>query len=373
MFLFFCLYELFFVSLSANNKQLMSVIITDQASTIEFLFSTGERKVLDKDNLNIKEENSIFSKWVFISNSTGFVQTAENDVIKLKYSDVTSPSLSSNQELIDLILLYKASSGYTIGSVVITDGTRSVTLEPNGSLPVTLQDQTTPIVITRFNKLEVSTTLSVAAAIDDVTITVSSPTGISAGKILTVWNTTASRYSQFYVISVLGSVVTVDSPVDFAYPIGSIVDVGDTNMAVDGSTTPVIFGIRNGAQVPISFDCTRIIIKCITSTAPILTDFGDITGGLTNGIVLRRIDGAYQNIFNCKDNGEISGITFDFQIFATNFGVDGFSSRLTFAGQSKMGATIRLGIDEDLQLIVQDNLSSLIGLEIAAEGSIVQP
>jgi len=77
----------------------MSVIIAYQANSIEFLFSTGERKILDKDNLNIKEENSIFSKWVYLSHSLGFVQTVENDVIKLKHSDATSPALVSNQEL----------------------------------------------------------------------------------------------------------------------------------------------------------------------------------------------------------------------------------------------------------------------------------
>lgn len=358
----------------------MSVIITDQASTIEFLFSTGERKVLDKDNLNIKEENNVFSKWVYITNAPGFVQTAQNDVIKLKYSEVTSPALVSNQELIDLILLYKASSGYTIGNVVITDGVRTLKIEPNGSMPVTIQDQTTPVIIVPFSKLEESTLTVGNMAIDDYQLTVASPTGISTGKLLTLFDPTSVRFTTFKVVTIASSLVTLDRPSDFAYPNGSYVDVSDVHMNVDGSGTPVVFGLRNnaGATPPpginLSMDVTRILFSCETTNVPELDMFGDIIGGLTRGLFARRRNESTHNIFNIKTNGEMDGIMYDWKEFdAAKRGVNGFSGRLTFGGQSKMGAVVRLEIDEDFELFVQDNLTTILDLTVMAEGSIVEP
>jgi hypothetical protein len=66
MFLFFLfIWIIFCIFAYITNKNPMSVIITDQASTIEFLFSTGERTILDKDNLNIKESGSVLRKHVW--------------------------------------------------------------------------------------------------------------------------------------------------------------------------------------------------------------------------------------------------------------------------------------------------------------------
>ena len=61
---------------------------------------------------------------------------------------------------------------------------------------------------------------------------------------------------------------------------------------------------------------------------------------------------------------------YDFEIQqATQSQQDGFTGRLTFAGQNKFGAVVRLGAGEDLQVIIQDDLTSLVLFEIIAEGS----
>ena len=65
---------------------------------------------------------------------------------------------------------------------------------------------------------------------------------------------------------------------------------------------------------------------------------------------------------------------YDLNIYeAAKQGANGFIARLTFAGQDKMGVAIRLAINEDMEIIVQDDLSSLLKLTVVAEGSIVQP
>lgn len=250
--------------------------------------------------------------------------------------------------------------------------------EDNASLSVTLQDQVSPIVVTKFSLLEETTQTTGAVAIDDYVFPVISVTGIVQGKFLSVFDPDSLRFSNFEVISVASLNVTVDRPIDFAYPSGSYMDIGDTNMAVNGAVTPITFGVRNnaGAEPPpgleLSVDITRIIIQCITASAVDYDLFGDIAA-LTNGIHLRNRNGDTFNIFNAKTTGGLAGLMYDLNVYDVKQGTDGFIGRLTFAGQSKMGAVQRLAINEDLELIVQDNLTGLVKLEIVAEGSVVLP
>ena len=105
-----------------------------------------------------------------------------------------------------------------------------------------------------------------------------------------------------------------------------------------------------------------------------MNKFGDLAK-LTRGLAVRRKDGNIVNYFNIKDNSEIAGIMYDWTpSIASNpgQGVDGFYSRLTFAGQDKIGVVVRLGAGEDLQFVVQDDLTGLLSLEIVAEGHIVE-
>ena len=241
---------------------------------------------------------------------------------------------------------------------------------------VSIQDQTTPLIIASFSKEEAASTLSALAVIDERTITVTSPTSFVEGKYLSIFNIAANRFYLATILDITGSVLTLDTPLDFAYPVGSFVTSGTRNMNVNGSITPVIFGVRNtDEQIGSEFDITRIIIHCETSTAIDLSKFGDIADGITIGIVMRKVDGVQRNIFNVKTNGELKSLMYDFDIEAkTNpqQGQDGFTGRMTFGGQSKMGVVIRLKQGEDLQMLIQDDLTSLELLEIVCEGHIVE-
>lgn len=365
----FFLFISFIFCIFATKIIPMAIIITNQANTIKFDLGNSEEYHLDKDNLSIKK------KFGFIYIHSSIDESKKFTKLKFKYTDVSSPVLASNTALVNLILGYKVNTGVTIGNVLITDENGIVMdLEPNKSLRVTVQDQVSPIIVTKFSLLEESTTTTAPVSLGDYVFPVTSVTGIVAGKYLSVFDPASVRFSNFYVVSVASLNVTIDRPIDFPYPSGSYVDVQDTDMAVNGSVTPVVFGIRNNAgAVPppgleLSVDVTRIIIQCITATATDYDLFGDIAA-LTNGILLRNRNGQTFNIFNCKTTGELAGIMYDLQVFDVKQGTDGFISRLTFAGQSKMGAVQRLAIDEDLELIIQDDLTGLTKLEITAEGS----
>lgn len=296
-----------------------------------------------------------------------------------------------------LILLLSVSCFATkYGRVKITDGDEIAGVTPdsalyvaikepveaNGGVPVNLQDQTSAVLIVKFNQVTNTTVTTTATTIDGYTVGVADTAGIVAGKYFIVFSEVTGRVYVGEVVSITDSTVTVDSPFDSELPIGSDVDISITNMAVDGSSTPQVFGIRGqsvGEPVGVAFDITRVIFKMTTTSAVNYDLFGNLAK-LTRGLVLRKRDGVYQNIFNIKDNGELAGVLYDFTVAESinpAQGRDGLLARLTFGGQSKIGVVIRLEPGEDLEFIVQDDLLTAQGgesitlFEVIAEGHAV--
>ena len=244
------------------------------------------------------------------------------------------------------------------------------------ALDVVLNDSITPTIIAKMNRVTNSTTLTVASVVDTYDITVADATGAVIGSYVVMFSPILVRYAVFEVLAVNALVLTLDSLMPIVFPVGAFVDIGTTDMAVDGSSTPVHFGLR-GTGIPPGIestaDITRILITCYTTGIGDLADFGDIAGGLTRGLLFRKRDGTNYNVFNVKTNGEIAGMTMDFDPYAATNpqqGVNGFVSRLTFSGQDKLGVVIRLPLGEDIEMIVQDNLSTLLKLEVVVEGSL---
>ncbi len=157
---------------------------------------------------------------------------------------------------------------------------------------------------------------------------VADATGILATHYLSIFNIAANRFYLATILGVSTNTLTVDTPLDFAYPVGSVVTAGEINLNVNGSSTPVIYGLRNTEEaIGSTFDITRVIFTCLTDTAIDLSKFGDIAGGLINGLIFRKKDDIYMNIFNVKTNGDLANLMFDFNAqAATNpaQGQDGF-------------------------------------------------
>jgi hypothetical protein len=249
-------------------------------------------------------------------------------------------------------------------------------LEDNGSVPVTLQDQTTPPIVIPFSKTNNVTSLSVATAVDDYTITIATTTGFVDGSFIIISNVTTERYWFGYQVGApAGNIITVDRPLDSIFPIGTQVTAGSTNLNVNGSISlgSEVFSIRqNDLGVPITLDITRFMFIIYADTAVTLPDFGDITGGLTYGVSMRRVDGTYQNFINFKTNGELINFAFDnafYEAINPAQGQDGLVVRLTTAGQNKMGVVTRIGPLEDVEVLINDDLTSLPFFQIIAEGS----
>lgn len=237
---------------------------------------------------------------------------------------------------------------------------------------VSIQDSTAPIIIVPFSQLVTETTVAIEPALDDYIINVTSATSFVVGHLLTLYNIASNKVFFARVLEINTLAITLDSPIDFEFPVGSFVSVGITDMAVNGSVTPQIFGVRNptNQDIPLAIDVTRIIFAILTAGGVDLSKFGDIVGGLDRGVLLRTVNGNQRNVFNAKTNAGLKLIMYDVDVqVASGNQQDGLTGRLTFGGQEKLGAVIRLKAGEDLQMLIQDDLTSLEAFTITAEGS----
>ena len=181
---------------------------------------------------------------------------------------------------------------------------------------VNIQDQSSPIIVANLSNETASTTLATLLAIDDYTFDVADATGFLVGSYLSIFSIPDNRFYLATILNIATNTITVDTPLDFAFPIGSFVTSGNRNLNVDGSVTPVIYGLRNTDQaIGSTFDITRLMFTCTTSGTNDLSRFGDIVGGLTRGIMLRKKNGTYENIFNVKTNGELANLMYDLTIY----------------------------------------------------------
>ena len=118
-------------------------------------------------------------------------------------------------------------------------------VKSKNKVDVNLQDQVTRAIIVKFNQVSNSTTLAATATKGAYAINVTSTTGFTAGKYIILFDPISVNFSFYMQIgSPAGNIITLDTPLDFAYPGGTFADVANTNMNVDGSVTAQTFGLR---------------------------------------------------------------------------------------------------------------------------------
>ena len=259
------------------------------------------------------------------------------------------------------------------------DGSYSlaVATDVGSSVDVFVQDQTTPNFYLFFNQAKTTpTTLTSAVAIGDNSFVVASATGWAVGDYAGVFYGAENRYFFANVLAVSGTTITVNIPFDYAFPVGAFAIPTNKNLAVDGSVTPQVFSLRGaGTGSDLTVDVTRIMIRMVTDGAPDLTKLGDIVGGVTNGVVIRRVDGDYRNLFGFRNNAGLGIVAYDLTFYdASNpaQGQNGLLARCTFSGQEKTGVAVRLAPGEELQAVIQDDLTDIIQFNIMAQGHIVE-
>lgn len=272
-----------------------------------------------------------------------------------------------------LALAFLFTFSYTFGSSrpsdivnsVITDKDTGITLalESNGGAAVNIQDQHTRALDLKFIKASGIISLTSDTVINSNVISVDNATGVSVGMVIGIVNPDGSFYFGEAVLVDTPAVgnITLDAPLDqvFDYTTSNVI-VASSEINVDGSVTPQVFQIAGvGVSTGIDIDITRINGHIYDSTA---MDDGKFGGGaaLTYGCVLRiKHNGTYTNLWTVKTNGDLaqlSGVDGPYKDKAPA-GANSFRFRITYAGPSKHGVTIRLEPGDTLEWVVQDNLT----------------
>lgn len=237
-----------------------------------------------------------------------------------------------------------------------------------------IQDQTTPMLDLRFVERIGTFQLASPTAANTRTFTALAGHGISVGNIIELQN--SFNFCQARVLAVNANSITIDSEIGDVYQTGLSFPVSNDDLRVDGSVTPRVFTLKPDAGQ--SGDINAIQFAVQSTTAMDFSTFGS-ANALAVGCLLRvkRQNGALINLFNFKANGElvIRGISHYFQN-KIGGGLHSFVAQVAFNGQQNRGVTVRLDGDlgEELQLVVQDNLS-IIGqdyIRATAYGSGIQ-
>lgn len=232
----------------------------------------------------------------------------------------------------------------------------------NGGLDVNIQDQHSQTINLLLARVVQVVTVATAAAIDDMVITLTAAVSPVVGNLICLKE--EKSFYQGFIMAVVANGsnwdVTLDTPLDYAFTTAGGCSERNSNMAVDGSVTPVEFSVSPGdLQDGVQWDITRILATITSGTAMDDAKFGGIPA-LTRGIYMRHVNGITKNLFNIKSNQDWRLEAFDVN-YSTKApaGSYGFSIRRTYGGQSKSGVTLRLdAISSDkLSVWVQDDLT----------------
>lgn len=164
----------------------------------------------------------------------------------------------------------------------------------------------------------------------------------------------------------------LDRPIDGTFAIGDSVEQVTTNLAVDGSVTPVAFKLQ--ADIDQIWHIVRFLLAMVHDSAADDGRFGNIAGGLINGCILRGFNGAtgqYRTFTNWKTNGDIKMDMFDVN-YTDKAGAGDFGTNGRGSIKDGTGSVPRIdhNTDDFLELLIQDNLLSLIRFNLKGQGHI---
>lgn len=252
-----------------------------------------------------------------------------------------------------------------------------------GSWDVSVQDQTTEIIDLHLTRLITAITLTVPFNIDATTASVDSAVLPVAGNMVCFKEDTAFYQAEILTVTATGGTgydLLLDSPSDYSFSVAGVCSLRSAALNVNGSVTPVIFyaspvGLVDpvNSNKPQKWDIVRVMFQMTDNVSMDDAKFGGLTA-LANGIIFRKRNGTYKNIFNIKSNADFALHAYDISYSdKAPAGFFGFRSRRTFGGQEKNGVVLRLSAAENdqAQVIVRDDLRGLTKFEAVVQGHIV--
>lgn len=259
---------------------------------------------------------------------------------------------------------------YKVLDTIIEDSLKGVAYNAKyGGYDVQIQDtENTDFNIYLCKELG-STTLAVASAINDRSVTVTSATGALVGDCIDIIE--GHHFFQSIIKTVVGNVITFASPLDNSFTTSAMVHFGEWNLATaNGSVTPQIFSVSPPPDA--NYHITAISFTMTDEGTMDDSKFGSLTA-LTNGIVARRVDGTIANYFLISNNAGFFQYGYD-TTYPDKVPAGIYSFRARKLLKEINGTIIALNGDtaDELQIIVQDNLTSLSEFTVTIHGHVVE-
>jgi len=231
------------------------------------------------------------------------------------------------------------------------------------------------IVNETFYKLNgLSTTLAVQANAGDTQLQVVDGSGFSTGDELKICQSDTQEIGLLTITNVAGNILTLDRTLANTYTVGLNVCKVDSNMAVNGSlANPLTFKIKPPTGT--KWQITRFLISITDGSAMDDGLFGGIPE-LSNGVVLKAITEAGRTVVfgNWKNNGDIKLDMYDVEYSdKAPAGENGLRGRWTF---TKAEVVAEINGDDPLQemeVVIQDDLTDLTSFRIKAQGRVFSP
>ena len=252
----------------------------------------------------------------------------------------------------------------------------SMTTDRYGNVEVAIQDQHTQFIDFRLALNLGSTLVSVSNLIEDRSIEVVNASSASVGDTVIINRGTTGTTTQIFqgtIQAIASNVITVDTPLNYAFQVGDSVLFRDQKIELaDGSLVPIIYDIYLPSGT-IYLDITRFIFCIVCSTEPDDSKFGDLAA-LTNGCVLRHNSVTYgiRNVWNFKTNGDMAALSYDV-VYSDKAGGGSFGVRamLSLSGAHNHGVTIRMEPGDKMEIVIQDDLTDLQHFEVVVQGHVV--
>lgn len=238
----------------------------------------------------------------------------------------------------------------------------------DSGVDVAIQDQHSQPVELYLHIHLVDPAITVNTLIGDESITVDANTSIAAGQVITIYEGT--RFYQSIVTGVSSLVVSLASPLDFAFTTDADVHIGPWNLAVNGASTTQEAVII--APPLVKFDLYTIAVSMTDDAVMDSSKFGGISA-LTNGILFQHVDGTTKNLPLIVNNSGFNEFGFDVEYDPKPpSGVYGLRAAKSY--NIKNGVSIRLDgtTADELKCLIRDDLTGLTLMSITVQGHVVE-
>jgi hypothetical protein len=212
------------------------------------------------------------------------------------------------------------------------------------------------------------TTLAVAASAGDTDIDVVDASAYSDVEPGTQIEINGERF-HFHVKDIVVNNITLDRPLDQAHPIGTTVKSITTELVGVGTiTSPLSYRISPPPDE--IWQITRILINITDGTAMDDGKFGGMTA-LSNGVVIRaNRNGVFQTGSIWKTNGDMALDMFDINYTdKAPAGQNGLRGRWTFT-KAEFIVELNGATSDFAEILVQDDITDLVGYNIKAQGRV---